>query len=216
MAALVSASIHLIALYGFNQPAPPERKIVEDDTPVIQLVMPDLKDLEDPEPLENLEDTDMEVAAVPVPMLVDMPTVVPIDAFVQQIDYTPPMEADLAGAKMMAIPVHVARGSNIGEKLGQIFDISQLDRIPEPIVQVAPIFPFNLKREVTEARVMVEFIVDSKGDVVAPFAVESSHRGFEEAAISGVAKWKFRPGMKGGKRVNTRMRVPLHFKVTDE
>lgn len=215
MAAFVSAALHLIALYGFNQPRKAERRIVVDDTPTIQIAMPDLKDLDEPEPLENLEDNEVEVAAVPVPMLIDMPTVVPVDAFVQQMDYKPPVQADLAGAKTMAIPVHVARG-NIGEKIGKIFDLSQLDRVPEAIVQVAPIFPASLKREVSEARVLVEFIVDSKGEVVAPYVVDATHRGFEEAAVSGVSKWKFRPGMKGGKRVNTRMRVPLIFRINDE
>jgi len=30
-----------------------------------------------------------------------------------------------------------------------------------------------------------------------------------------VSRWQFRPGMKAGKKVNTRMRVPLIFRVIE-
>jgi len=31
-----------------------------------------------------------------------------------------------------------------------------------------------------------------------------------------VSKWRFRPGKKGGRAVNTRMAVPIVFNITDE
>jgi len=34
--------------------------------------------------------------------------------------------------------------------------------------------------------------------------------------MAGVSRWRFRPGMRGGRRVNTRMSVPIIFRVSDD
>lgn len=216
LALLVSAGLHVLFLYGFNfRPAPPPRPAT-DDSGAVLMVMPELKDLDEPEPIEELSDDIAQAASVVVPTLIDMPTLVAVDSFVQPLDFRAQPTPDIKGAaSLTTIPVNIGRGGRVGEKLGQIFDISQLDRVPEPMVQTPPVYPFELRRDVETGRVVVGFIVDSKGDVVAPYVVESSHRGFEVAAITGVAKWKFRPGIKGGKRVNTRMLVPIIFRLTD-
>jgi hypothetical protein len=46
--------------------------------------------------------------------------------------------------------------------------------------------------------------------------VSATFPGFESASVAGVSRWQFRPGMKAGKKVNTRMRVPLIFRVIDD
>jgi protein TonB len=51
---------------------------------------------------------------------------------------------------------------------------------------------------------------------VAPLVTDSSHHGFDDAAMVGVSKWKFRPGMKAGRKVNTRVRQMITFTVGDE
>ena len=216
LAVLVSAGLHMVFLYGFNfRPAPPP-KAATDDSAAVLMVMPELKDLDEPEPIEELSDDVAQATSVVVPTLIDMPTLVAVDSFVQPLDFRAQPTPDMKGAAALTtIPVNIGRGGRVGEKLGQIFDISQLDRVPEPVVQTPPVYPFELRRDVETGRVVVGFIVDSRGDVVAPYVVESSHRGFEVAAITGVAKWKFRPGIKGGKRVNTRMQVPIIFRLTE-
>jgi len=52
--------------------------------------------------------------------------------------------------------------------------------------------------------------------VLNPIVVESSYNGFEDAALSGVARWRFRAGMRGGRRVNTRMSVPIIKKIRED
>jgi protein TonB len=88
-----------------------------------------------------------------------------------------------------------------------------LDRRPEPIVQAQPNYPFEMKRGGIEAQVRVGFIVNSKGDVILPYVVSATHTGFDHAAIEAVLKWKFRPGMKNGRKVNTRVEQPMNFTV---
>jgi periplasmic protein TonB len=106
-------------------------------------------------------------------------------------------------------------GSNLAEKIGRIFNPEDLDRAPEPVLQPAPVYPHAMKREGLEASVMVEFVVDTDGRVLAPAIVESTHHSFDDAALAGVARWKFRAGVRGGKKVPSRMRVPIVFKTID-
>ena len=65
-----------------------------------------------------------------------------------------------------------------------------------------------------EGFVDVGFIVDSNGVVQNVRVISSSQREFETAATQAVAKWKFKPGKKGGKGVATNMSVLLNFHLT--
>jgi periplasmic protein TonB len=213
---LSSVGLHALALYGFNHRAPPRRAALVDEGPIIQLVMPDLKDDEE-KPIESLDNDDsMESPAIAVPMLADIPTIVPLNAFVQPLDFTPALPTNLDSVRLSAVPVNIARGSATGAKLGQIFDVSQLDRQPQAIFQPAPVFPFELRKEYTEATVVLGFIITTKGEVVNPYVISSGVRRFEDAAVEGVVKWKFRPGMKAGRPVNTRTQITIQFRVGDE
>lgn len=210
----MSIGLHALALLGFNHRAPPARTMAVDDGPLVQMTMPDLSDDEE-KPVESLDDSEaMEAPAIAVPMLADIPTIVPVNAFVQPLDFTPALTVDPNSIRMSAIPVNIARGSGQVAKLGKIFDISQLDRQPQALFQPAPNFPMELKNDYLESFVTLEFIINTKGEVLAPRAIASQHRRFEEAAIIGVLKWKFKPGYKGGRPVNTRTQITIMFKVT--
>ena len=212
----MSIGLHALALLGFNHRAPPPKTTYVDDGPLIQMVMPDLEDDEE-KPVEALDDSEaMEAPAISVPMLADIPTIVPVNAFVQPLDFTPALAVDPNSMRMTAIPVHIARGSGQVEKLGKIFDISQLDRQPQALFQPAPNFPMELKSEFPESSVTLEFIINSRGEVLMPRAIASQHRRFEEAAITGVLKWKFKPGYRGGRPVNTRTQITITFRVMEE
>ncbi|AOS44512.1 Gram-negative bacterial tonB protein [Lacunisphaera limnophila] len=213
MSVLVSAGLHALVLLGFNHRAPPPPPVIVDDGPLIQMVMPDIEE-EEEKPVETLDDmVEADAPAISVPMLVDVPTIVPVDAFVQPLDFTPVVTVDPNSVRMSAIPVNIARGSGTGEKLGKIFDISQLDRQPQAVFQPAPVFPVDLKSTYSESAVTMEFIINTKGEVLMPRAVASQHRRFEEAAIAGLLKWKFKPGAKGGRPVNTRTQITIKFRV---
>lgn len=178
--------------------------------------MPDLKEEED-QKVEELTDTpEDQTPAVSVPSLADVPSTVAVSTFVQPLQVQPNIAESLNAAKVAKIPVSATRGNGKGLNIGKVFEISQLDRAPSPITQPAPVFPYALRSQVSEGKVVLEFIVDSNGDVVAPEVTSSSHHGFDEAAIVAVLKWKFRPGMKAGRKVNTRVRLPITFTVSEE
>jgi protein TonB len=73
-----------------------------------------------------------------------------------------------------------------------------------------------MRRAGIEGEVLVEFIVDTNGNVRNPFVVRSTQREFEAAAIQAISKWKFRPGRRGGRDVNTgRVQQPFSFKINE-
>jgi periplasmic protein TonB len=215
LAALASVGLHAFALLGFNQRVPPPVRVKVADEPVILMTMPDLKE-EEIEPVDALGEEAAEAPSVAVPMLADVPTIVPIDAFVQPLDFTPALPANLDSVRLAVIPVNPARNNGALEKLGKIFDVSQLDRQPHPLFQPAPVFPPDMKKEFPESVVVVEFIINTKGEVLMPRVLSAQNRRFEEAAAAGVLKWKFRPGYKVGRPVNTRTRITITFRVTSD
>ncbi len=213
---LFSIGLHAFALLGFNQRPPAVKHVRMVDEPVSQMIMPDLEE-EKIDPVEALgEEQPTEAPAVAVPMLADLPTLVPIDSFVQPLDFTPSVPANLDAVRLTAIPVNAARNSGAAERLGKIFNVAQLDRQPVPTIRPSPIFPAELKKDYPESVVNLEFIITAKGDVVAPSVLSSEHGRFAAEAVRAVEKWKFRPGYKGGRPVNTRTQIAIQFRILND
>jgi RNA polymerase sigma factor (sigma-70 family) len=63
---------------------------------------------------------------------------------------------------------------------------------------------------------LVDFVVDTNGDVKDARAIRSSQQEFEAAAVQAVSKWKFKPGKKGGRDVLTHMQVPIVFTLAGQ
>jgi periplasmic protein TonB len=214
-AALISAVVHAGLMFGFGRAKKnPARK----PEPVIALTLhfPEVKELEDLDPVPADGAAPTQDLSVPVPMQADLPQVPRPSDFVQQIDFASLIERpDFSNAKILTIPENIRRGTKIAENLGNIFNLADLDREPVPILQPAPLMPAPLRREGIVGTVRVQFIVDTEGRVLNAYVVESTEHRFDDAAIAGVSKWKFRPGMKAGRKVNTRMAVPIVFNIVD-
>lgn len=216
IALLISVGFHGALLLGFNEKRKLKPKPAEAPTIALTMSMPEVKELEELEPIPADDLNERPDLATPVPMQADVPQVPTPSDFVQKIDYSSLIERpDMSAAKVMAIPENISRGQSLAQRIGTIFNLADLDRIPEPLVQPSPVFPHSLRREVDTATVRVEFIVDTTGTVLNPVAVSSTHPGFNDAACVGVSKWKFRAGMRGGRKVNTRMQVPIVFRLLD-
>lgn len=103
-------------------------------------------------------------------------------------------------------------GSGIGDLANVgIPGIALLDRVPRAMVQPAPVYPDELRRQGVAGSVTVNFIVDTEGRVVKADVVSSTHRGFEESAVRAVLRWRFEPGTQSGRKVSFRMAVPIEF-----
>ena len=95
----------------------------------------------------------------------------------------------------------------------EVYDISNLDQVPRPRFQARPQYPREMRQAGISGQVVVDFIVDQNGNVQNASAVKSSQKEFEAAAVDAVSQWKFSPGRKDGREVNTHLQVPIVFSL---
>lgn len=209
---LVSIAFHGgVVWLSENIDSGPAHVVQQEEVQAIELMeMPKL-DPEEPEVVEDVTDTEVAPVDFAPPMQTDVPQIVQLDSFVQQVQ-PPPPEGLKPNVGIISIPQN--RPTGLGKGI-EVFDISKLDQIPQTRATVPPQYPFEMRRAGITGEVLVEFIVDTNGDVRNAFAVRSSQREFETAAVQAVSKWKFRPGKKGGRAVNTRMQQPISFSLAD-
>jgi RNA polymerase sigma factor (sigma-70 family) len=98
---------------------------------------------------------------------------------------------------------------------GPVYDITKVSPTPLAKSQVRPRYPAEMRQAGANGEVVVDFIVDFKGDVHDPYALRSSRPEFEAAAIEAVGQWKFAPGQMDGKTVNTRIQIPIIFTLNN-
>jgi protein TonB len=208
---ILSAGFHLLILFGDRLiPEKPVVKKIIEAPPKIELIeMPKIE--EEPEIIETT-DSDVKPLDLAPPMQQDVPQLVQPDSFVQKIQ-PPPPEGVTISATMNIVPE--VRDPNMFRGM-KVFDISMLDQTPVPKFQARPQYPFEMRRAGIAGEVVVDFIVDTNGDVQNAYALRSTQREFEAAAVQAVTKWKFRPGRKGGRDVPTHMQVPIVFTLNEE
>ncbi len=94
------------------------------------------------------------------------------------------------------------------------FAIGEVDEAPVMIYQVKPIYPLRAKRANIEGFVRVRFLVDAEGTVRKIKVLKAHPKGyFEEAVREAVSRWRFIPGRREGKPVNTWMAVTIRFEL---
>lgn len=209
---VVSLALHATFLGAFNRKAPPPPKLVEQDEELVQFEMPPLDEEVEEQVEELVDETPVENIMAP-PSLVDLPSVVPVDAFTQPIQ-PPPPPGFVAAKGAINIPV-TKPGANFGKGISNLFNIGDLDQQPVARVRQAPTYPYDMRRAGINGTVVVEFIINTDGDVIQTQVVRSSHREFEMPALQAVQKWKFKPGRKGGRVVNVRASQLLEFNATE-
>jgi len=209
---VLSLALHATFLGAFNRKSPPVHKVAEIKEAMVQFEMPPL-DEEVEEKVEELNDEPIQNQVAP-PSLVDMPSVVPVNAFIQPL--APPPPPGLTPSKgAITIPVNKP-GANFGKGIDNLFNINDLDQKPVPRVQPGPAYPYEMSRAGITGNVTVEFIINTNGDVVQTRVMHSSHREFEVPAIQAVQKWKFKPGRKGGRVVNVRASQLIEFNLDEK
>ena len=99
---------------------------------------------------------------------------------------------------------------------GSIFNVAELDQTPQPTSRRPPQYPAAFRKAGLEGKATVAFIVDADGQVQEAESVNSTDPAFAAAAVAAVQEWKFQPGLKDGIPVNTRLQVPIVFRVNAE
>lgn len=213
---LASVLFHVAFLFGSKLFENSGKKNTEarEEVPTLQLMpMPEIEP-EEPEPSTEVTDAPVENTRVDFapPSQLDVPQTVTMDSFVQKVQ-PPPPEGVKTNANAMVIPQ--TRPTQVAAKMGNIFNVADLDQKPSARVQIQPNYPFEMRRQGINGQVVIGFICDTNGDVIDPYVIRSSQREFETNALVAIQKWKFRPGKKGGRAVNTRMSQLFDFNLED-
>jgi protein TonB len=203
---IITLAIEFIVGWGGNLTHFKAKPPVKDDEPKIEIVMPKIEP-DEPDVVEDQPPVPQEIAP---PMQNDVPQAITPDSFVQQIEPPPP---DLTALQKNIVKIPQTRTGLSGI---EVFDISKLDQQPVAKFKARPTYPFEMRRAGISGEVLVDFIVDTDGNVRNANAAHSSQREFEGPAVQAVSKWTFRPGRKNGHAVFTHMQVPIVFTLAEE
>lgn len=95
-----------------------------------------------------------------------------------------------------------------------VFTIDEVDQPPRILRKVMPQYPSHAERNNIEGKVVLRFIVDSRGNIVEPEVTESEPEGvFDDAAMEAIRKYKFKPAEKAGEPVDCIVIVPMSFRL---
>lgn len=86
---------------------------------------------------------------------------------------------------------------------------------PEIISSPAPVYTELARRARVTGTVIVEAIIDEKGDVVNVRVLKGQPMGLDQAAVDAIKTWKFKPAMKEGKPVKVYYVLTVNFQVDD-
>ena len=74
-------------------------------------------------------------------------------------------------------------------------------------------YPEMARRVGIEGQVVVQFVVDERGNVVDPVVLRSPNELLSEAALKAVRESRFTPGQQRGRPVKVRFAVPVTFRL---
>jgi len=94
-------------------------------------------------------------------------------------------------------------GRPVNSQVRQVikFTLDQPDP-PTLIKSVRPEYPLFIGRAGLIGSVTIDFVVDTNGQVINPYVVESNNPWFERPSIDAILQWKFQPALQAGHPVN--------------
>jgi protein TonB len=84
---------------------------------------------------------------------------------------------------------------------------------PTLISKVEPEYSEEARKAKHQGVVVLQIVVDTKGNAVGARVIRSLGLGLDEKAIEAVEKWKFKPGFKDGKPVAVAATVEVNFRL---
>ncbi len=84
---------------------------------------------------------------------------------------------------------------------------------PKLISKVEPEYSEEARKAKFQGVVVLQIVVDAKGNAVNPKVMKSLGLGLDEKAMEAVRQWKFTPGFKDGKPVAVAATVEVNFRL---
>jgi periplasmic protein TonB len=151
-----------------------------------------------------------QVETPPPPPRPPVPVEVPNDEIIEDEIVGFDFELNMDGP--MALPPPPAPE----EEEPEIFIV--VERMPEPAGGMEAIYrrlryPEIARKAGIEGRVVLQFIVDERGNVVNPTVIRGIGGGCDEAAIEAIKGVRFTPGMQRGRPVKVQFQLPIVFRL---
>jgi TonB family protein len=117
------------------------------------------------------------------------------------------------GTAKRSLPASSAEGVDQIES-ENIYEVTELDRRPQPITQGVPRVPSALNKPGTSAQVELSFVILTNGRTSNFEVIRSTSEAWSRAVVDAISDWRFEPAMLNGRPVNCRvkMTVPLEIR----
>lgn len=163
--------------------------------------------------IEEIEQTRQE-AAPPPPPRPPVPVEVPNDEIL--IDEHIEFDTELNFSDRLDVPPPPADKEEEEEVEDEIFVV--VEKMPELIGGISSVmedlrYPEMARMAGIEGRVIVQFVIDEKGNVIDPHVVRGIGGGCDKEAVRAVQQAKFSPGMQRGRPVKVRYSIPVTFNL---
>ncbi len=133
-------------------------------------------------------------------LLTDMPVLLPPE----------PLNIDTSPVKNAVVAKNEAHPKSRPAE----YKVGEVDRTPEIVQKIEPIYPRRARRRGISGEVEVKFLVSSNGSVMNLSIIKAEPKGvFEKSVIEAVSKWRFYPGIYKGDPVPTWMILPIRFNL---
>ena len=112
--------------------------------------------------------------------------------------------------------VVAAGGASAGAgRHGGEFNADAVDKIPQAVQKVEPVYPPRARKQGVCGKVVLRFLVEPDGHVTRPSIVTANPEGyFEQSALEAIRHWRFKPGLYRGRAVATWVVLPVQFQLT--
>lgn len=153
----------------------------------------------------------------PPPPRPQVPVAVPNDEVISEDVLSFDSELDLEQSlELPSAPPDAPEDEGNGEEEQDIFVI--VEKMPKLIGGIKAVnerinYPEIAAKAGVEGRVVVQFIINEKGNPVNPKVVRGIGGGCDEEAIRVVKTLKFEPGLQRGRPVKVRYTIPIVFKL---
>jgi protein TonB len=116
------------------------------------------------------------------------------------------------GSDEGVIPVLVAPPIGDPAPTGPIHITARVKK-PEILHRVSPAYPESARRARVQGAVILEAIIDERGNVTSVRVVRGLPMGLEQSAIQAVSQWKFQPAMLDNRPVAVYFSLTVQFEV---
>jgi protein TonB len=205
-----------------EEPSPPEPEIEAKPPDIPEIEPPELEPPETPPEIarETLEMPPLEpptlASPAPDPPQLQTPSLHALSLSALPIQSSPMnLKVNLSVGKAPAPRALVRAAAPQRPASSQTqFGLDEVDQKPVSLATLKPNYPYKAKRMGIEGHVTVQFLVDRNGRPQELKIVEASPQGiFDETVRKTVPRWRFKPGRKAGRTVDTWVEMTIRFEL---